>query len=393
MSTQVDHSAAGQALGYLYQFDRATYRLLCAAVDVVAVGVEDIDDVSEHRSNGTELREQDKSTVSKGNPLTDKSVNLWKTLAMWVDAMHQSPDLLGKTEFCLVTNGTVGATSLARQIHEATSLSSADKVTDTVLGLIPSLRKDLAEFGAIVSSRGKGILARVIEKTSVYDGVSPKFGGALDDIPGLRWYAPPVRVEIFDRATGWVRRRIRECVTAGDPPRVLREDFDREMRAIIRRVNVAPLVALVKPLTPDYPQYTSQGFVKQLEWIDSDEGEVRDAIVQYVTAEAARIKWTDADLVSEEALKAYEEDLLLRWRLVRKQVSRNTWPSETREGQECYDRTMSIETHLDHQLMPKAITCGTLHLLADFSAAGQPPKLGWHPKFSERAVSEHRGQE
>lgn len=74
MST--DHSASGQALGYVYQFDRATYRLFQSGVDVVEIGVEDIDDVSVHLGDGKEIREQDKSTINSGSPLSDRSVAL-----------------------------------------------------------------------------------------------------------------------------------------------------------------------------------------------------------------------------------------------------------------------------------------------------------------------------
>ncbi|MGM1046793.1 MAG: hypothetical protein ACQEXX_11690 [Bacillota bacterium] len=42
--TTTDHSSSGQALGYVYQFDRATYRLFQSGVDVVEIGVEDIDE-------------------------------------------------------------------------------------------------------------------------------------------------------------------------------------------------------------------------------------------------------------------------------------------------------------------------------------------------------------
>ena len=39
-----DHSALGPALGYAYQFERATYRLLEADKNVVWVGLELVDD-------------------------------------------------------------------------------------------------------------------------------------------------------------------------------------------------------------------------------------------------------------------------------------------------------------------------------------------------------------
>jgi len=98
-----DHTAVGQALGYAYQFERATYHLLRADNAVVSVAVEHIDDVSVNRVDGTSIREQDKATIRGGRPLTDRSVALWKTISIWADAIHSDPEILRATEFHLVT--------------------------------------------------------------------------------------------------------------------------------------------------------------------------------------------------------------------------------------------------------------------------------------------------
>jgi hypothetical protein len=117
MST--DHSASGQALGYVYQFDRATYRLFQSGIDVVEIGVEYIDDVSVHFHDGKETREQNKSTVNSGSPLSDRSVALWKTLHIWAETILAIPSLLNTTEFHLVTNGSLSSKCLARRINDA----------------------------------------------------------------------------------------------------------------------------------------------------------------------------------------------------------------------------------------------------------------------------------
>jgi len=93
------HTALGQALGYVYQFDRATYRLLEADNSVISVAVEHADDVSVHRLNDSSVREQDKVTTGFGRSLTDRSVALWKTIAIWAGAVLADPGVLRSTEF------------------------------------------------------------------------------------------------------------------------------------------------------------------------------------------------------------------------------------------------------------------------------------------------------
>jgi hypothetical protein len=46
--------------------------------------------------------------------------------------------------------------------------------------------------------------------------------------------------------------------------------------------------------------------------------------------------------------------------------------------------TLSEDTALDGQQMPKAITCGSFHALANFDALSDP-RIGWHPEFEELA--------
>ncbi len=96
--------------------------------------------------------------------------------------------------------------------------------------------------------------------------------------------------------------------------------------------------------------------------------------------------WTDADAdaVSEASLRAYEEDLKTRWKLQVRRQSQRQPPSTVAQGQERLTETLSEDSVLDGQVMPKAITCGSFHALAGFDAANEP-EIGWHPEFEKLA--------
>jgi hypothetical protein len=96
------------------------------------------------------------------------------------------------------------------------------------------------------------------------------------------------------------------------------------------------------------------------------------------------VKWTDADAISEASLIAYEEDLKMRWMLQVRRQTHRTYPSAVAQGQDRLTETLSQESVLDGQPMPKAITCGSFHALADFKA-GTDPEIGWHPEFEDLA--------
>ena len=381
-----EHTAVGQALGYVYQFDRATYRLLESDSAVVSVGLEHIDDVSVHRVDSTSIREQDKATtVDDGRPLTDRSVALWKTLAIWADAILADPAILSSTEFHLVTNGEVAPDSLAARIHAAKTAVEADSVANELLTLAPRLRQDLVPFAEKVRALGP-LLSTFVGRVFVLDRVSATFGGNLQQLPSLRLLGSVQRTAVFDNAAGWVRRTVLDQARQGKPTLLDREAFDREIKALFRRVAVAPLAAVFEPddSAIDPGNYRSHGFFQQLDWIDTDSGFVRDCVIHYVQARVARVKWTDADAVSEASLRAYEEDLKMRWKLHVRRQSQRSYPSAIAQGQERLTDTLSEDSVLDGQIMPKAITCGSFHALANFEAANEP-QIGWHPDFEKLA--------
>ncbi|MFD2616534.1 ABC-three component system protein [Terrilactibacillus laevilacticus] len=387
----IDHSASGQALGYMYQFDRATYRLFQSEVDVIEIGIEDIDDVSIHKVSGKEIHEQDKSTVNTGSPLSDRSVALWKTLHIWAELVVKNPTILNNVEFHLVTNGTLSKKCLARSINDTVDEKSSKVVCDELRIMITTLREDLVPYGSTLSKLSNKLLRDMLTKISVFDNMCPKFGGNLEEIQAIRVFDPEIKVSLFDQMGGWVKRKIRELVQTGHQPRIRREDFDKELKGLVRRVSVARLSALVVPFDSnvDISKYESHGFVKQLDWINIDEDSIKEAILDYIHAQDTRIIWTDKNVVSETALTLYERDLKKSWATARRRALRQSLETDELKGQECLDLTVEQDSYIHNEILPKTITCGNFHALAHFTEK-QEPAIGWHPQFKSlsKGISE-----
>ncbi|WP_044339366.1 ABC-three component system protein [Rossellomorea aquimaris] len=380
MST--DHSASGPALGYVYQFDRATYNLFQSSVDVVEIGIEDIDDVSVHYHNGKEIREQDKSTVKSNSPLSDRSVALWKTLHIWAETIKRDPTILLNTEFHLVTNGSISSKCLAKRINNVKEIESAEIICNELKEIIPTLREDLIGYGNTLLSISEEQLKNLIIKISIFDKMSSEFGGDLENIQALRVFETNMKVGIFDQMKGWVTRNIRYSVENKQRPRITRKDFDKELKGLFRKVNVARLTALIEPfdIHVDINKYDSYGFVKQLDWINADEELIRESILDYLHAQDTRMKWSDNDTVSETTLLLYENDLKRCWETARRRANRQPFSSLEIKGQECLDLTIENNTYIHNEILPKSISSGNFHALAHFSMEKEPV-IGWHPSF------------
>lgn len=366
----------------MYQFDRATYRLFQSGIDVLEIGVEDIDDVSVHFDDGDEIREQNKSTINSGSPLSDRSVALWKTLHIWAEAILASPSVLNTTEFHLATNGSLSAKCLAGRIDGAIDKKSAKIVCDELRDMIPTLRDDLVPFGKTIGKLSDKQLSSLIIKISVFDKMSARFGGNLEELQVLRAFDPRLQVGIFDQMNGWVKRKIRELVEKEEQPRITRVDFDKELQGLFRKVTVARLSAIIEPfdMNVDMSEYGSHGFVQQLDWINMDDDVIREAILNYLHAQDTRIKWSDNNAVSETTLMLYEKDLKMHWEIASRRAYRQPFPSDELKGQECLDLTLEHNTYIHNEIMPKSISCGNFHTLAHFTE-DQEPVIGWHPSF------------
>ena len=133
MSKGIKHVAPGQYLGFGLQPVRLCYHLLTGAPGD-RVSLEHLDDVAVHRADGSILIEQTKSALT-GNPLSDWSDDLWKTLANWVRALDSGQFDLAKTEYCLyVTPVKPKVGKLVAAMDKATNAQEVAKLIADLQG-------------------------------------------------------------------------------------------------------------------------------------------------------------------------------------------------------------------------------------------------------------------
>lgn len=88
--------------GYGLQVRQMLYELLNCGIDCV-VSVEKFDDVGVENDN-EKIAIQTKSALSDRNPVSDRAVDLWKTLYNWLIALKEGELPLDSTIFTLVIN-------------------------------------------------------------------------------------------------------------------------------------------------------------------------------------------------------------------------------------------------------------------------------------------------
>ena len=197
--------AKGQLLGYCIQFPRALLHLLkCGQGD--AVGIEFGGDVSVLlKENGT-IREEDKSSLT-GNPLTDHSTNLWKTLYNWVVLVKEQKIDPAKTHFVLYANKPVDSNSYVIQLEEAENSQAAETTLTTIQEQLSDIDSD-TELGKYLQElfyESREILKQIIvnfsfECSSSTDALKMEIYNELS-----RKFIPEKRLDdIYKSISGWL---------------------------------------------------------------------------------------------------------------------------------------------------------------------------------------------
>lgn len=96
---QLKSSRPGSFLGFSLQSTRMCLHL-CDAPKDAFVALEVFDDTDVHHADGSVLLEQSKSGLVT-NPISNFSVDLWKTFANWIDVIEAGLVDLSKTRFRL----------------------------------------------------------------------------------------------------------------------------------------------------------------------------------------------------------------------------------------------------------------------------------------------------
>src|ERR1039457_4396791 len=88
------HGAAPAALGYLYQCRYALLEGLRAVRDTpqLLISIEKFDDVAFEANNEPTALIQTKHHINRRGDLSDTSVDLWKTVAVWLDKLAEDID-------------------------------------------------------------------------------------------------------------------------------------------------------------------------------------------------------------------------------------------------------------------------------------------------------------
>ncbi len=194
----------GQFLGSVIQLPRALYRLLLCKQQE-AVCVEYLGDVSTLKQNGDLITEEDKSSIV-GNPLTNKSTNLWKTFYNWITRIKSGEIQIEKTYFILFANRK-GNLGIVNSFNDAINATTAKQA---VLDAIETLqdvdsKHEIWNYMDFCLKQNQDILIKLIEKFELQLSDGTGYKEISDELKNM--HLPAGQIEyISETLSGWLQK-------------------------------------------------------------------------------------------------------------------------------------------------------------------------------------------
>jgi hypothetical protein len=383
--TESSHSAAAQALGYLFQSQWPLVELVRRARERpdLELALEMYDDVSWEEGGAPKELLQLKHHVGAVRSLGDKDADLWRTIAVWMD-LHQPADVDGPL-LTLVTTQAASAGSACAALRPGTDdrveaqrlLEDAAADSDAVatasarkrfLGLTPAAR-------SIFVSR-----MRVLDNSAQIQDLDDQLRAEL------RLVLPPNNEDLYmDRLWAWWYR-VAVSLLRREAATISGLEVAAKVADLRDQFSTATLPTLVgrDDFDPETEQeYSGRVFVEQLRWISLNDVLLQKAVVDYYRAYTQSARWIENHLVGLTELDDFEANLKDEWErafeFMRLRLPADAEDDDVaRAGQDLLRMVTERSQVRLRQYSEAFFTRGKYHELADDG------RVGWHPEFSAR---------
>lgn len=382
--TRNTHSAAPALLGYCYQCRYALLEALrrLPSENRISIAIETLDDVVfAPEGKPIELLQTKHHTKSPGN-LSDSSVDLWKTLRIWIDEICEERIDIDARFFLITTTqcatGTAAAYLRPGNRDPKTALERLQAAAT-----VSSNQTNLPAYHSFNSLPAK-VRERLVNSITVLDG-SPPIGQLDEDLKTAVYFAAERRhlcffVRLLE--SWWYRRvvtHLQEDVAKPIPGDEIEAECSR-IRDQLRQDNL-PVVDDIMSKTVGTSEYDKRTFVKQLNLIDVNVRRRLHAITNYYRASEQRSLWVREQLLCAGELERYDTRLNEEWDIRFHQMKDELGDDTVDQaiigaGKDLYKW---VETGTHHPIRTAvtepSIARGTYQIMADAL------RVGWHPEF------------
>lgn len=359
-----------QIYGSQAQLTLMTWCLLKYA-DAEYVAYEVDDDISVVLKTGKKILIQVKS--GKTNPLTDRSLELWKTLYNWVNSCDPSRD----EEFrILLTQNHPFGNLLTKILACQPSKDFADvhallKTFQTSNKKIASLRLPIIFATSRLNHVFSNIIVEVTSDPHTHEAIREE----------LRKYheTEHTLTSLYHSLISWVQMRIEQITLSGSKTIMISGKDFAEFHGTRRQELLSKVVYDLTPRNvtdQDKHELISSMFIRQLEEIGVDNRAKEAAITSYLRAEDYYDQLLFKGVIIKKDIDEERDDLTDYWENERICIIERS-PELT--GRKLFASCMKYRNSPLYTKLTKRELCqGTFHMLAEDIT------VWWHPNFKDK---------
>ncbi len=381
-------SAKASLRGYLYQI---RYTLLesikrIKEVDNFDVYIEKYDDAAFLDGEGNDVIQQIKQHDPK-HALTNASVDLWKTIGIWIKILNQS-DGISNPSFYLVTTSNISSNHAPFFLQ----IDSNRNIDQAIMHLDKTAKesKNLENRKSYKAFNNLDIKMKTELVKNVYIIAN---NGDLDDLKQnlrseLYLVAPKEHMDTFiERLEGWWQDKVIQSIKSEKDTPINRYEIDTKIGLLREefRLDNLPIDYELFDSDIDSSEFYDRTFVDQLKIIGiKHHTRIFNAVRNYYFAFNQMTRWTTDQLVSPEELERYKHRLISAWQ-TRFAIMLDEIDDCTDEDKICKaarEIYKWVETGMLEKIRSNVeeanISRGKYQMLSDNLI------IGWHPKYEEK---------
>ncbi|MFO1442053.1 hypothetical protein KDN24_02205 [Bacillus sp. Bva_UNVM-123] len=373
---------------YSLQVRHALFELLdCTDSEIVSIEV--FDDIAIEKDDGSIEAVQLKSVLSNNNPISDRAVDLWKTLYNWLIAVQEGELDPDKTIFKLFIAADRKG-NIVKLFSNANCSTKAEEVWKKARTEFYDDTGNEKSMGDQYSLFVRGFF-NPVNKSSACNIIKNFKLVTIDSSHTTALYnkfcqkaiIPDELVEYaFDYILGWIDKKTAKLIETTHVMSISYSEYKAQLVAITRELNQKLSLKELAP-RPSKEDIENElvilkNYLGQLDLIECDYTDKIEAISDYLRASINRTIWASHGDISESNLLIYEEELVKKWNNKRKIINlteKSLSPEE--KGNLLYLRCKDDSLNIDYLSVPGFFTPGCYHALSDDLI------IGWHPEYKK----------
>lgn len=378
---------------FLLQVRHALFELIKAPDEKCIISVEAYDDVA-LESDGHVVAEQIKSSLSSNNPVSNRSISLWKTLFNWCKYIEEGQMEADALKLIVVSTDSVAIGSIPEEFFKASNQSESE----AVIVAAKKTLEDTSTDGKLASGECKKYIDFCFdsEHRNTFSKIVQLFSidihnGTYDELLKQKFceqlIPPEYADQLFITMLGWVNERVHEFTKNNKPAFISKKEYNDALRREIRGRNQNVILSAVST-QPGRDETTYEldrhdTYIKQLELINLGTDDIYSAAVDYLRTCAEKTNWAKKGLVTDLSFNDYYDSLRRMWESQNNRIRLiySSTHTDNEQGQLLYHdcKISAIPMHLQGCTVPSFFGSGSLHYLAN--EPSNSPRIGWHPNY------------